>query len=173
MADETPPPPDGTPGEPAPKPPSIPARLPDDHPLVAAYGRVKAKLAEREDAEKTELQKLQDALNERDEQLQSLPEKVRGQAIRFASTATQIGFLDPEDALVLVGDVDLADNDAVKTALEDLAERKPHLVRSDRSSPKVAERPKPKTGERPVGDEGDGLTGKERAALAMRGLRTD
>jgi hypothetical protein len=129
---------------------------------------LQARLAEFEDRDKTELQKLQDELAERDARLADLPKQARSQAIRFASQATAAGFLDPEDALLNLADVDLSDGEAVKAALEDLAERKPHLVRQDRKKPPT--RPKPAKGE-PSDDPTGGLTGKERAAAALRQMR--
>lgn len=131
---------------------------------------LRLKLKEIEDAEKSEMQKLQDSIAERDQQLAELPKAIRTQAIKFASTASSMGFLDPEDALVFVGDVDLADGDAVKAALEELAQRKPHLVRTD-GGPRVPSRPRPKDGapaSSAVGSEA--TTGKTRAALALRQL---
>jgi hypothetical protein len=172
MADDDTTPPEGA------KPAGNPGtrKLPDDHPLVTAYARTKQELAAAndriraaEDAEKTELQKLQEAVAERDQQLNELPATVRQQAIRFASHATALGFLDPEDALVFVGDVDLADNDAVKAALEGLAQRKPHLVRTG-TTPKVPARPKPADGTPAEGGLREGTTGKRRAAEALRTL---
>lgn len=131
----------------------------------AARREAERKLKEYEDRDKTDLQKLQDQLAERDAQLADLPKQARSQAIRFASQASAAGFLDPEDALVLLGDIDLADGDAVKAALEELAERKPHLVRQDKKKP--ATRPKPKAGDADP-DPDKGLSGKERAAAALR-----
>lgn len=157
--------------------PGTPNHLPDDHPLVKAYKATKAELAEArqkvrqaEDAEKTEMERLQGTLAERDKQLAELPATVRAQAIRFASQASRAGFLDPEDALTfLASDVDLGDEDAVKTALEDLAQRKPHLVRSD-AAPKVPSRPRPKGGAPAHSEVGSEATGKKKAALALRAL---
>lgn len=161
------------PGTPEPASPTHPVKLPDDHPLVTAYETVKAELATAkgklkaaEDADKTELQRLQESVAERDQQLAELPSTVRKQAIRFASTASRMGFVDPEDALVLVGDVDLADDDAVKAALEDLAGRKPHLVRPD--APRVSTRPQPKGGKQ--APEGAAPNGRKAAAEALRSL---
>jgi len=134
----------------------------------AARKEAERKLKELEDRDKTELQKLQGELAERDARLSDLPKQARTQAIRFASQATAAGFLDPEDALLNLADVDLADSDAVKAALESLAERKPHLVRQDRKKPPT--RPKPAKGE-PSDDPTGGLTGKERAAAALRQMR--
>jgi len=131
----------------------------------AARREAERKLKEYEDRDKTELQKLQDAIAERDAQLADLPKQARSQAIRFASQASAAGFLDPEDALVLLGDIGLADGDVVKTALEELAERKPHLVRQDKKKP--ATRPKPAKGDADEGSD-KGLSGKERAAAALR-----
>lgn len=130
----------------------------------AARREAERKLKEIEDRDKSELQKLQDAVKERDGQLAQLPAQVRKQAIRFASQATQAGFLDPEDALLNI-DVDLGDDAAVKAALEELAQRKPHLVRRD--TPKVPKRPKPPSGQSDESDD-DSLKGKERAAAALR-----
>lgn len=134
----------------------------------AARKEAERQLKELQDRDKTELQKLQDDLAARDAQLADLPKQARTQAIRFASQATAAGFLDPEDALLNLADVDLADGDAVKAALEALAERKPHLVRQDKKKPPT--RPKPAKGDasdEPTG----GLTGKERAAAALRQMR--
>lgn len=145
-------------------------RLSRERGKYADYDDLKAKAAkfdEADSASKTELQKLQDALAERDAKIADLPKQARQQAIRFASEASKAGFLDPEDALAFI-DVDLADTEAVKTALAELAERKPHLVRApEKHTP--PRRPKPPGGETPP--EGDGITGKERAAAALRQLR--
>lgn len=124
------------------------------------------KLKEIEDRDKTELQKLQDSIAERDAQLSEIPQAARKEAIRFASMATQAGFLDPEDALAFI-DVDLADADAVKTALAELAERKPHLVRTE--AKRLPERPKPAPGTSSTSNEEP--SHKERAAAALRELR--
>jgi DNA repair exonuclease SbcCD ATPase subunit len=146
-------------------------RLERERSKFADYDDLKAKATQFDqlsEQNKTELQKLQDELAERDARLSDLPKQARTQAIRFASQATAAGFLDPEDALLNLADVDLSDSDAVKTALEDLAERKPHLVRQDRKKPPT--RPKPAKGE-PSDDPTGGLTGKERAAAALRQMR--
>ena len=127
-----------------------------------------ARLQELEDAQKSELQKMQDAIAERDAQLADLPRKARAEAIRFASLATSAGFVDPEDALLNLGDVDLSDGDSVTQALAQLAERKPHLVREQAKTP--PRRPKPANGSTP--DTGEQSTDKERAAAALRALRT-
>lgn len=135
----------------------------------AARRDAERQLKELQDRDKSELQKLHDDLKERDTQIAALPGQVRQQAIRFASQATRAGFLDPEDALAFI-DVDLADDDAVKKALADLAERKPHLVRSEVKK-KLPTRPKPDNGTPDEAATG-GLKGKERAAAALRQLRT-
>lgn len=135
----------------------------------AARKEAERKLKDFEDRDKSELQKLQDELAERDARLSDLPKQARTQAIRFASQATTAGFLDPEDALLNLADVDLSDGDAVKAALSELADRKPHLVRQDRKKP--ATRPKPATGE-PSDDPTGGIKGKERAAAALRQMRS-
>lgn len=151
-------------------------RLHKERQKYADYDDLKAKAAKFDEADaatKTELQKLQDAVAERDQKLAALPTEVRKQAIRFASLASQKGFLDPEDALVFI-DVDLSDEAAVKAALDDLAERKPHLVRTDGNGtkPKVPTRPKPAEGAAGSGDGSEDLTGKERAAAALRQIRS-
>lgn len=134
----------------------------------AARKEAERQLKELQDRDKTEQQRLQDQLAERDAQLADLPKQARSQAIRFASQATTAGFLDPEDALLNLADVDLADVDAVKAALDDLAERKPHLLRQDKKKPPT--RPKPAKGAADD-DATGGLTGKERAAAALRQMR--
>lgn len=146
----------------------IEQRLARERSKFADYDALKDKAAKFDQADaatKTELQKLQDAIAERDAKLADLPKTARAEAIRFASIASKRGFLDPEDALVFIS-VDLSDSAAVAAALDELAERKPHLVRQEK--PKPTARPKPGSG-KPAGDAGDGtLTGKERAAAALR-----
>lgn len=136
----------------------------------AARREAERELKELKDRDKSELERLQDEIKDRDSKLTELPGQVRKQAIRFASEASKVGFLDPEDALAFIGDVDLADADAVKTALADLAERKPHLVRADVKK-KVPTRPKPGKGDPDESADG-GLTGKKRAAAALRQMRS-
>lgn len=149
------------------------ARLARERAKFADYDELRAKASKFDEvdaASKSELQKAQDTIAERDRQLADLPKVARQQAIRFASLATQRGFLDPEDALVFI-DADLGDEDAVKAALEDLATRKPHLVRQEAGKPPRT-RPKPKAGD--VGeDETPSGSGKERAAAALRQFKQD
>lgn len=149
-------------------------RLPDDHPAAKALAKANREAAELrqqlkqiEDRDKSELQKAHDALKEKEAALADLPKAVRRQVLGFASKANAAGFLDPEDALAfLPDDVDLDDGNAVKVALDELAARKPHLVRK---TPTTRTRPKPLKGdETPDGDE---PKGKERAAAALRQLR--
>jgi hypothetical protein len=146
-------------------------RLARERQKFADYDDLKAKAAkvdELEAASKTELQKALDEVADRDKKLSELPSQIRRQVVRFASQAAHAGFIDPEDALsFLPADTDLDDADAVKAALADLAERKPHLVNA---KPKVKERPKPKPGERDD-DTGDETKGKARAAEALRQFR--
>lgn len=153
-------------------------RLARERTKFADYDELKAKAAKLDEAEaanKSELQKLQDGIAERDAKIATLPKEIRQQAIRFASAASRAGFLDPEDALLNISDIDLSDNDAVKAALEELAERKPHLVRtSEEPKPRLSAKPKPAKGREASADtstELDGAEGKERAALALRQLR--
>lgn len=151
-------------------------RLARERSKFADYDDLKAKAAkfdEVDSASKTELQKLQDGIAERDAKIAGLPKEIRQQAIRFASAATRAGFLDPEDALLNLSDVDLSDNDAVKAALEDLKERKPHLVREE-PKPKLPAKPKPAKGKEAgaeASEELDGTEGKARAAAALRQFR--
>lgn len=149
------------------------ARLARERQRFADYDDLQQKAKkfdELQEASQSELEKLQTAIAERDGKLAELPRSVRKQALRFASIASQRGFLDPEDALVFLDDVDLGDKDAVETALDELAERKPHLVRQQ-PKPKVLSRPKPDgNGSEGSGDEG--LKGKDRAAAALRQFRT-
>lgn len=151
-------------------------RLARERSKFADYDEVKAKAAKLDEAEaanKSELQKLQDGIAERDAKIATLPKEARQQAIRFASAATRAGFLDPEDALLNISDIDLSDNDAVKAALEELAERKPHLVRApEEPKKKLPTRPKPAKGsETGAEDDLGNATGKERAAEALRRFR--
>lgn len=149
-------------------------RLARERSKFADYDDLKAKAAKFDEADaaaKSELQKALDAIAERDTKLAELPTQIRRQVVRFASHATHAGFIDPEDALsFLPADVDLTDDDAVKKALDDLAERKPHLVKPPTT--KVKERPKPKAGEQSETNEVDETKGKERAAAALRQFRS-
>lgn len=150
------------------------ARLARERAKYADYEDLKAKASKFDEvdaASKSELQKAQDAIAERDRQLADLPKVARQQAIRFASLASQRGFLDPEDALVFI-DADLGDEDAVKAALEDLATRKPHLVRQEAGKPPRS-RPKPKPGQSSDEEEAPAGAGKERAAAALRQFKQD
>lgn len=153
----------------------IEQRLARERSKYADYDALKEKAAkfdQVDEATKTELQKALDAVAEKDAKLAELPRQIRSQVVRFASMATQKGFIDPEDALSgLPSGIDLADDAAVTTALEALAARKPHLVRPQQTQ-RVKERPKPKPGESAGdGDGGDDLKGKERAAAALRQFR--
>lgn len=170
------------PTDPAPEFKPITSQDELDRRLGERLGREKAKYADYEDlkakaakfdevdaASKTELEKMQAAVAERDQKIADLPKEVRKQAIRFASEATKRGFLDPEDALMFI-DADLSDADAVKTALDELAERKPHLVRPE-AKKKVPARPKPAKGGDETDDDLAGTSGKARAAAALRQFR--
>lgn len=129
-----------------------------------------ARLKELEDAGKTELQRLQEALTEREAEIAELPRRARAQAVRFASEAARQGFVDPEDAFAfLPSDVDLDDADSVKAALTELAERKPHLVRKQQQ-PRVPVRPTATGGEH-IGSKAGDDSAKERAAAALRAYR--
>lgn len=153
----------------------VEGRLARERSKYADYDTLKEKAGkfdEVQTASQTELERLQTAIADKDKALNELPGTVRKQAIRFASLASQKGFLDPEDALVFVGDVDLDDEAAVKAALDSLAERKPHLVTQEKAKRKVGERPKPKAGEPADGSDDGDLKGKERAAAALRGFRS-
>ncbi len=162
---------------PAHEPPDT-GRLPDEHPAARALAKankeaetLRLKVQELEDRVKSELQKLQDAVAERDGKLAELPKIVRNQVLRFASAASQRGFLDPEDALAFMpSDIDMSDPAAIKAALDELAERKPHLVREVAAPQKrkPGERPKAKAGGEVEDGEGKKLEGKERAAAALR-----
>lgn len=102
------------------------------------------KLKEFEDRDKTEVERLQAEIAERDATIAALPGQTRAQVVRFASLASAAGFVDPEDALLNLGDVDLGDTEAVTAALGAIAERKPHLIRSDTSKlPPLPSRPNP------------------------------
>lgn len=147
-------------------------RLARERSKFADYDDLKGKAAkfdELDAATKSELQKAQDAITERDAKLADLPKQVRSQVLRFASAASRKGFLDPEDALVFI-DADLADDKAVDAALDALAERKPHLVRPAEKTKKLPTRPKPE-GANDEGAGDDSPKGKERAAAALRQFR--
>lgn len=130
-----------------------------------------SKFDELDAATKTELQKAQDAIAERDAKLADLPKQVQRQVLKFASTAASKGFVDPEDALLAIDSgVDLSDDKAVGVALDELAERKPHWVAKPK---KLPTRPKPESGngDQPGNGDIESLEGKERAAAALRQFR--
>ena len=59
----------------------------------------------------------------------------------------------------------------MKTALEELAERKPHLLAPEESPKKrLQTKPKPKGGKTPDGEEGEKPEGKAAVAAALRGF---
>jgi hypothetical protein len=151
------------------------ARLQREREKFADYDTLKEKAGKFDEADaasKTELQKLQDQLADKDKELANLPATVRKQALAFASQAAAAGFADPEDALVFLGsDVDLSDKDAVKTALDELAERKPHLLAPEEPKKRLQTKPKPKGGKTPDGEEeGKKPEGKAAVAAALRGF---
>lgn len=152
------------------------ARLARERAKFGDYDDLKAKaskLDEMEAAGRTELEQAQAAIAERDEKLRTLPAEARRQAIQFASLATQKRFLDPEDALVFIGDVDLADREAVSAALDELAQRKPHLLQpEDKTTAKPKPKPKPAKGEELEDGEQPEGTGKARAVEALKALRS-
>lgn len=134
---------------------------------------LEARIKEFEDRDKSEVEKLQEELADRDARLADLPNQIRQQVVRFASMASAAGFVDPEDALLNLGDIDLADVDAVDAALKDLADRKPHLVRQagPRPAEKVTTRPKAPSGTSLGGPDQDPKAAeKVRAAEALRAL---
>lgn len=128
-----------------------------------------ARLKELEDRDKSETDKLREDLAAKESALADIPRQVRQQVVRFASEATRMGFLDPEDALLNI-DVDLGDSAAVTAALTDLAERKPHLVRDTKQQQRIPARPTANTGE-PLGTAAGDASAKARAAAAMRQFR--
>lgn len=129
------------------------------------------KLKEYEDRDKSEVERLQADIAERDATIAALPGQTRAQVVRFASLASAAGFLDPEDALMNLGDVDLADTDAVTAALADIAERKPHLVRSEQPRPVVPPRRlAPVVAKEPAQGSAAGDATKATAAAALRSL---
>jgi len=135
---------------------------------------LRKQIKEFEDRDKSEVEKLQSDIAERDARLAELPRQIRADVVRFASAAASAGFVDPEDALLNLGDVDLADSDAVAKALTELADRKPHLVRPQtgpKPATKVPTRPHAPSGQ-PIGGGSDDphATAKERAAEALRAL---
>lgn len=150
----------------------IEQRLARERGKFADYDDLKAKAAKFDEADaasKSELQKALDQIAERDAKIADLPRQIRGQVLRFASAATARGFLDPEDALAfLPSDLDVTDEPAVKAALDELADRKPHLLRQEKPKPKPAGRASA-PGDKGDGDKGEkNLEGKERAAAALR-----
>lgn len=152
----------------------IEKRLQKERRQFSDYDDLKAKAEQFDQLEnqnKSELERLQDEIRQRDERLATLPSQVQQNVVRFASLASQAGFLDPEDALLNLRDLDLGDADAVQGALGDLAERKPHLTRQGDPPPLgdgLPRRPKPGDGE-PLQDESG--NSRERAVAALRQMR--
>lgn len=134
---------------------------------------MQTQIKELQDRDKSEVDLLKETLAEREAQLGNLPGQIRQQVVRFASLASKVGYVDPEDALLnLDPDLDLDDVAAVEAALSDLAERKPHLIRQSNSRPadKLPQRPTPAPGA-PLGTPEGDLDAKQRAAAALRQLR--
>lgn len=152
----------------------IEGRLAQERRKFSDYDDLAAKAArfdEIEDRNKSDLERLQGEIRARDEQLASLPSQVQHNVVRFASLANQAGFLDPEDALLNLADLDLGDAEAVQAALDGLAERKPHLIRADHQSSSADGLPR-----KPKLNDGTPMTGaavdpKELAVAALRQMR--
>lgn len=97
---------------------------------------------------------------------------------RIASTeikslAATVGFLDPADALAVLGDEvpkkdDEIDVDELKKRVEKLAADKPYLVKEASRKPRT--RPTPRTGDQQQDDDTANQGGKGKAAAALRQL---
>ncbi|MGW6946184.1 hypothetical protein ACWGHD_04575 [Streptomyces xanthophaeus] len=125
-----------------------------------------AKAKELEDAQKTETERLNDQLTAQRERA----EKAIRAAVASKVEALARDFADPEDA---VGSLDLAayvdengaiDTDAIKDALAELLQRKPHWARPDEGGPR---RPAP---DRTQGSSGNGNRSPSDPAQIFAGL---
>lgn len=130
--------------------------------------------AEQERAALSETERL---TQERDQALQ-LAEQAEGKVTRLergqlvATAAAAAGFADPQDAAAFIDLATIDDQAAARTAVQQLAESKPHLLKQP---PGVPERPAPiggltgqPAGEVPVGQDGkpDSKLGLGRDLLA-------
>lgn len=101
----------------------------------------RTKLKQYEDAQKTELQRIQEERDAEKQRREALEQEIqRDRTMRLVESQAQaLNFIDPEVAAALLKTDSLAKDEdgkvkesAVKKALEELAERKPHLVRTTR-----------------------------------------
>jgi hypothetical protein len=98
---------------------------------------------------------------------------------RLASTevksiAASAGFVDPGDALAVLGDElpkkgDDLDTDELKKLVDKLAQDKPYLLKEQSRTPRT--RPQPRPGDRQLDDTAKGGKGKAAAALRQLGAK--
>lgn len=148
-------------------------RLARERAKFADYDEVKAKATkfdEHEAANKPPEQKAIDdarSAGETEAESKFLAKLVRRDVL---AAATAAGFLDPEDALSVVGDeLPVKDGDAdteeIARRIKELSEKKPYLVGFTEPTPKPRTRPKPGQGVA-----ADDKPGNGRAAAALRQL---
>ena len=106
-----------------------------------------AKAKQIEDAEKTEVERLQSRLTERDQEVVKLLKRAVRSEVRAQAAGTFADATDPEAHLDLDGyaaDDGEIDTDRIKADLADLLERKPHLAKPKaEEGPQQRRRPAP------------------------------
>ena len=139
---------------------------------VAAYEQEKA---ERERAAMSELERAQaeaaDEKKKREEAESKALQLERGGYLRSAAAAA--GFADPEDAVALIGLDKITDLLEAQKAVKDLAEKKPHLIKSGTPGPQQIGSPIPTPGSGSGGSgRGSGDDPKQQVGRDILGLLT-
>jgi hypothetical protein len=127
----------------------------------ARLAELEAKVTAAEDAEKSELEKMQATAERANARAADAERRVVTSEIRLAAAAA--GFADPSDAVAFLG-ADLApylvdggiNTEAVEAAVTGLLEKKPHLKRAE---PAVTPAPKPRATPAPAPDPSQGSRG--------------
>lgn len=151
----------------------VESRLARDRAKFADYDEVKAKAAKFDEYEAANKPPEQKAIDDaRTEGATEAETKYLAKLVRrdVLAAATAAGFVDPEDALSVIGDqLPVKDGDAdaeeIARLVKELAGKKPYLVTAAPVERKPRTRPKPAAGE-----PADDTPGTGRAAAALRQL---
>ncbi|MFB3980339.1 hypothetical protein [Microbacterium proteolyticum] len=154
----------------------VEARLARERDKFKGYDDLKAK-AEKwdqlEDEKKTPSEKAIEEARAQAAGETSAKYERRIASTEIKSLAATVGFLDPADALAVLGDEvpkkdDEIDVDELKKRVEKLAADKPYLVKEASRKPRT--RPTPRTGDQQQDDDTANQGGKGKAAAALRQL---
>lgn len=153
----------------------VESRLAREREKYKGYDDLKAKAAkwdQLEDEKKTPSEKAIEEARTKAAGETAAKYEQRIAATEVKALAATLGFLDPADALTVLGsDIpkkdDEIDADELKKRVEKLATDKPYLVKEASRKPRT--RPQPRTGDQQQNDDAD-KGGKGKAAAALRQL---